>query len=179
MAGRHGNGGSQKGFTLIELMIVVAIIGILAAVAIPTYQDYTVRGQISEGLTSASPVQIAVEDFAYNRGRFPATAVSAGVPQAASISGNYVTSVGISAAIAGHIDITYGNRANTAINGKQLELIPLSSESGGIVWLCGAASPPPGMHVTADPNTGAVAATNQWTGNTTVPSRFLPSECRD
>ncbi len=81
----------QKGFTLIELMIVIAIIGILAAIAIPAYQDYTVRSKVSEGLNLAGAAKLAVSETYDTKGYFPATTnTSYGLPRAASIAGNYV-----------------------------------------------------------------------------------------
>ncbi len=124
----------QKGFTLIELMIVVAIIGILAAIAIPAYQDYTIRSQVSEGLSLAAGSKTAVAEFFTNRGDWPADNDSAGVAQATSITGNYVTQVEIAAGV---ITVTYGNTANAKISGDHLVLSPGDS-GGSISWTCGA-----------------------------------------
>src|SRR6201991_436803 len=85
----------QKGFTLIELMIVVAIIAILAAIAIPAYQDYTIRSQVSEGLSLADGAKTAVAEYYTNKGTYPGTNGSAGLAAAASIGGNYVAQVGL------------------------------------------------------------------------------------
>ena len=125
---------SEKGFTLIELMIVVAIIGILAAIAIPAYQDYTVRAQVTEGLNLASAAKTAVaETFASNQS-WPATNAAAGLDVAANINGKYVTSVAVGAG--GQITITYGNQA-TAIAGKVLQLTPYTSLNKDVSWQCG------------------------------------------
>jgi len=97
----------QKGFTLIELMIVIAIIGILAAIAIPAYQDYTVRAQVTEGLTLAGDLKAAVAESFANTGEWPAANANVGVD--AVKSGKYVTAVDIAD---GTINITYGNQAN-------------------------------------------------------------------
>ena len=89
----------QKGFTLIELMIVVAIIGILAAVAIPAYQDYTIRSQVSEGLSLGAGAKTAVAEFYNQTGSFPSTNASAGLATATSITGSYVTGVDASGGV--------------------------------------------------------------------------------
>ncbi len=83
----------QQGFTLIELMIVVAIIGILAAIAIPAYQDYTIRAQVSEGLSLAGGAKAAISEFTMDTGRFPSNNVTAGVSAATEITGKYVSDV--------------------------------------------------------------------------------------
>lgn len=123
---------ATSGFTLIELMIVVAIIGILAAIAIPAYQNYVIRAQISEGLSLATGAKAAVWDFISNSGRMPRSNRSAGLALAASINGNYVEQVDVSH---GPIVITYGNKANVAVTGKTLRLSPVTSE-GSIIWAC-------------------------------------------
>ena len=87
----------QQGFTLIELMIVVAIIGILSAIAVPAYQDYTKRTKVAEGFNLSGPAKLAVAEFYDSKGHFPATQVSAGLPTATSISGDYTKSVAVTA----------------------------------------------------------------------------------
>lgn len=123
----------QTGFTLIELMIVVAIIGILAAMAVPMYQDYTIRTQVTEGLTLAAEVKAAIVTFNAMRGNLPDSNETAGVAEADSITGNYVTSVAIGDN--GAITITYGNRANEVIKDKTLGLNPARNEAGGLIWV--------------------------------------------
>jgi type IV pilus assembly protein PilA len=124
----------SRGFTLIELMIVVAIIAILAAIAIPAYQDYIIRAQVSEALSLADAAKVGVWEFANNHGTFPSNNASAGVSAAASISGNYITSVTISN---GAIQMRFGNKANPALTGAgNYLLLSPSSTGGGIQWVC-------------------------------------------
>ncbi|XSG83814.1 MAG: pilin [Methylohalobius sp. ZOD2] len=153
----------QQGFTLIELMIVVAIIGILAAIAIPAYQDYTIRAQVAEGPNLAAEVKTAISDFYSARGRLPDNNTSAGVALKGSMTGNYVSQVEVTTS--GHIQITYNNRANQAIKTKILSIRPAKNAAGSLVWVCGKAAAPSG-------------ATAVGSDATTLDSRYLPTDCR-
>lgn len=122
----------QQGFTLIELMIVVAIIGILAAVAIPAYQDYTIRAQVSEGLSLAGGAKTAITEYINEHGTMPGNNSSAGLASASDISGSYVSQVDVSG---GTIEITYGNDANTEIATDTL-IVSTVTTAGYVGWTC-------------------------------------------
>jgi len=126
----------QQGFTLIELMIVVAIIGILAAIAIPAYQDYTIRAQVSEGLNLGGGAKTAVAEYFQDRGTWPLNNNVAGLSPAANIRGKYVSQVDVSANV---ITITYGMAAHQTISGKTLALTAADA-TGSITWTCLSAS---------------------------------------
>jgi len=123
----------QQGFTLIELMIVVAIIGILAAIAIPAYQDYTIRAQVSEGLNLAGGAKAAVTEYSQDRGSFPNTNTLAGISAATDIKGKYVSQVAVGGS--GVVTVTFGSGAHSVIDGKTIQLAP-SNNTGSVEWAC-------------------------------------------
>jgi type IV pilus assembly protein PilA len=128
----------QQGFTLIELMIVVAIIGILAAIAIPAYQDYTIRAQVSEGLNLGGGTKTAITEYYQDTGVFPGDNATAGLETAANITGKYVGSVAVGAN--GVVTVTYagiasGGSANDNIDGAMLTMTPFDN-LGSVSWTC-------------------------------------------
>jgi type IV pilus assembly protein PilA len=143
----------QKGFTLIELMIVVAIIAILAAIAIPAYQDYLVRSQVSEASTLADGSKTAITEFYSNTGSFPSSNASAGLAPKADIKGKYVTEVDAGGVQPGVIRVTFGNSANKAIATKFFGLSAIT-HGGSVEWSCNN------------------------TTYTTIDPKYLPTSCR-
>lgn len=140
----------QQGFTLIELMIVVAIVGVLAAIAIPAYQDYVTRAKVTEGMSLASAAKTAVTEYYQANSAFPTTNAAAGL--AATISGTNVS--GVVVGTGGVITVTYGGGAPSTISGKTLALTPTVS-NGSVTWVCSAAA-----------------------SSAPVPAQYVPSSCR-
>jgi type IV pilus assembly protein PilA len=159
----------QKGFTLIELMIVVAIIGILAAIAIPAYQDYTIRAQVTEGLNLADAVKTSVAEYYANNGTWPIGLLGANpaLGYTADPSGKYVTDITV---LTGTIQITYGSQANANLATQKLDMRPRLSPNGDVVWVCGTHVAPAGLG--ADPTVPSTADA------TTVTNKYLPQNCR-
>jgi type IV pilus assembly protein PilA len=122
----------KNGFTLIELMIVVAIIGILAAIAIPAYQDYTIRAKVAEGLIFADHAKTSVSEYYSSMGLWPASNASAGLPS--PLAGNYVNDVQIS--VSGSVSVVNVSFVSTVASSLVLTLKPSLSSQGVIIWNC-------------------------------------------
>ena len=163
----------QKGFTLIELMIVIAIIGILAAIAIPAYQNYTIRSQVTEGISLASGWKTAISEYYAQNGAFPTGSTTAAAGAAGKVSvtgasvGKYVGSIAVGAN--GVITVLYtGSQASAKLNaaGKNaLTFTPGTDANNDVVWVCGSAATPAGVTL-AGVTTG-----------TTVSAAYLPTSC--
>lgn len=135
---------TQHGFTLIELMIVVAIIAILAAIAISQYQDYVIRSQASEGSSLADGAKTAIAEFYNNNSRFASGSnLSYGLASANSIQGKYVSQVSVSGGV---VDVTYGGSAAAKLFGEHLEFSPIT-HAGSIEWACNHSSALDGKYV--------------------------------
>ncbi|HEZ6401943.1 TPA: pilin [Neisseria meningitidis] len=157
----------QKGFTLIELMIVIAIVGILAAVALPAYQDYTARAQVSEAILLAEGQKSAVTEYYLNHGEWPANNSSAGVASSASdIKGKYVKSVEVKNGVITATMLSTG--VNKEIKGKKLSLWA-KRQNGSVKWFCG--QPVERNNATNDDVTAA--------SDKQIDTKHLPSTCRD
>ncbi|HHS2128229.1 TPA: pilin [Neisseria meningitidis] len=158
----------QKGFTLIELMIVIAIVGILAAVALPAYQDYTARAQVSEAILLAEGQKSAVTEYYLNHGEWPGNNTSAGVATSSEIKGKYVKEVTVANGVITATMLSSG--VNKEIQGKKLSLWA-KRQNGSVKWFCG-------QPVTRnDAKADAVTAAAKTDDN--INTKHLPSTCRD
>jgi type IV pilus assembly protein PilA len=154
-----------SGFTLIELMIVVAIIGILASIAIPAYQDYTIRAQVTESFSIVGEMKLSIKDYYKDRGTFPPDNTAAGVPEPEFLVGNYVERVEV---VDGAMHVHFGNYVNSTVQDGILTIRPLvvtGSPASPISWTCGYRAPPDGMEAVGE-------------DRTTVEPAHLPSACR-
>ncbi|HEZ6782613.1 TPA: pilin [Neisseria meningitidis] len=159
----------QKGFTLIELMIVIAIVGILAAVALPAYQDYTARAQVSEAILLAEGQKSAVTEYYLNHGEWPANNSSAGVASSSEIKGKYVQSVEVKNGVVTATMLSTG--VNKEIQGKKLSLWA-KRQDGSVKWFCGQ----PVKRADKATDADVTAATDN---SNNINTKHLPSTCRD
>jgi type IV pilus assembly protein PilA len=163
-----------SGFTLIELMIVVAIIGILAAIAIPAYQNYVVRAQVAEGINMVAFGKAAIADAFLDSGEAPADRPATGMtPTPTDTNGKYVESVDV---VNGTLVVEFGHEANQAIQNLVVTLTPYETTELGVVWSCGLSDPPAGLDPMGTSSGGNAA--DPLDPVTTVPLHYLPATCR-
>ncbi|HEZ5609229.1 TPA: pilin [Neisseria meningitidis] len=161
----------QKGFTLIELMIVIAIVGILAAVALPAYQDYTARAQVSEAILLAEGQKSAVTEYYLNHGEWPSDNSAAGVASSSTIKGKYVKEVTVANGVVTATMLSSG--VNKEIQGKKLSLWA-KRQDGSVKWFCGQPVTRTAPTTTNDDVKADTAANGKQ-----IDTKHLPSTCRD
>ena len=155
----------EKGFTLIELMIVISLIGTLAAIALPAYGDYLIRGQVAEGMALTTDIKKQVSEYYKATGSFPKDNLVAGVPPADKLLGNYVKNIAVKDGV---LNVTFGQKSHKSIDGKVLSLRPIyvaDSPMSPISWVCGYSSVPDGM-------------TAQGVNMSDLETTLLPTTCR-
>jgi type IV pilus assembly protein PilA len=163
--------GRHHGFTLIELMIVVAIIGILAAIAIPAYQDYTIRAQVTEGISMAGHAKTPITDSFLQSGIPPANRTEAGLtPTPTDTQGKYVAAVDVSV---GTVIVTFGNSAHAIIANLTMTLTPYQTNDLSVVWRCGYAPAPMNTQLMG---TGTGTVTSYIVPG--IPQQYFPASCR-
>lgn len=154
-----------RGFTLIELMVVIAILGILLSVALPSYTDYTIRAQVAEGISMIGELKPRIVEFQRAHGRFPTDNDAGGIAEPEHLIGNYVDRVDL---VDGALHIRFGHRVNAQIEGRLLTIRPVyvtAAPDSPISWICGRAAPVPGMSAAGE-------------DRTSLENRFLPAACR-
>jgi type IV pilus assembly protein PilA len=153
---------SERGFTLIEMMIVVAIIGILSAIGVPAYLSYSARAQVMEGLSLAGGWKAAIVEYYAANGSWPSQTDLSGTTQSVGV---YASNVNVTTGV---IQITYaGPQVNQAINNRMLTLVPYTNDNDDVLWRCGLAAPP----------SGSIASGADQTIITTLDPQYLPTSC--